>query len=298
MSKELEKALELLREVSASLAWNCFGECRAVHDGPIMPANIALEEARVFLASQHGKQFIATGHYANPKKEWLVWSAVVAGGPKHPEQADGVQGEREAFKSHFKHLDFSEDLDAWGRPRFIHPDVEALWSGWQARAAMAQPSPAPELDQLYSMLGVTDQVQAGERIGFLVGQSIMVPKLEAQLKRGTVYVEARQCDECQHGGINDSADGLAACHDCDWTGPDPLEDKCPGCQSENCMAAACPQCGARYVLVASEEMAAPVAQAGQVPDEVRHWSDCATNNRGCPDLLGPCDCGGYKEGDA
>lgn len=43
---------------------------------------------------------------------------------------------------------------------------------------------------------------------------------------------------------------------------------------------------------------APVAQAGQVPDEVRHWSDCATNNRGCPELLGPCDCGGYKEGDA
>lgn len=23
-----------------------------------------------------------------------------------------------------------------------------------------------------------------------------------------------------------------------------------------------------------------------------HWSDCATNNRGVPDLLGPCDCGG------
>ena len=37
-----------------------------------------------------------------------------------------------------------------------------------------------ELEQLYSMLGVTDQVQAGERIGFLVGQSIMVPKLEAR----------------------------------------------------------------------------------------------------------------------
>ena len=35
--------------------------------------------------------------------------------------------------------------------------------------------------QLHSMLGVTDQVQAGERIGFLVGQSIMVPKLEAKL---------------------------------------------------------------------------------------------------------------------
>lgn len=83
----------------------------------------------------------------------------------------------------------------------------------------------------------------------------------AELEKGTVYVEARQCDECQHVGINDSADGLAACHDCDWTGPEPDEDKCPDCQRENCMAAACPQCGARYVLVASEEIAAPVAQA-------------------------------------
>lgn len=83
----------------------------------------------------------------------------------------------------------------------------------------------------------------------------------AELEKGTMYVEARQCDECQHGGINDSATGVAACHECDWTGPEPEEDRCPGCQRENCMAAACPQCGARYVLVASEEIAAPVAQA-------------------------------------
>ncbi|WP_271014298.1 hypothetical protein [Pseudomonas aeruginosa] len=88
----------------------------------------------------------------------------------------------------------------------------------------------------------------------------------AELERGKVYVEARQCDECQHGGINDSATGVAACHECDWTGPEPEEDKCPGCQRENCMAAACPQCGARYVLVASEEIAAPVAQAQQLHD--------------------------------
>ncbi|MCS8322384.1 septum formation initiator family protein, partial [Pseudomonas aeruginosa] len=90
----------------------------------------------------------------------------------------------------------------------------------------------------------------------------------AELERGKVYVEARQCDECQHGGINDSATGVAACHECDWTGPEPEEDRCPGCQRENCMAAACPQCGARYVLVASEEIAAPVAQAQRsVPEE-------------------------------
>lgn len=88
----------------------------------------------------------------------------------------------------------------------------------------------------------------------------------AELERGKVYVEARQCDECQHGGINDSATGVAACHECDWTGPEPEEDRCPGCQRENCMAAACPQCGGRYVLVASEEIAAPVAQAQQLND--------------------------------
>ncbi|MDP5889476.1 hypothetical protein ACSESQ_16170 [Pseudomonas aeruginosa] len=89
----------------------------------------------------------------------------------------------------------------------------------------------------------------------------------AELERGKVYVEARQCDECQHGGINDSATGVAACHECDWTGTEPEEDKCPGCQRENCMAAACPQCGARYVLVASEEIAAPPSQAQHsVPD--------------------------------
>lgn len=48
------------------------------------------------------------------------------------------------------------------------------------------------VDQLHSMLGVTDQVQAGERIGFLVGQSIMVPKLEARiatLEKAAVPVE-------------------------------------------------------------------------------------------------------------
>lgn len=83
----------------------------------------------------------------------------------------------------------------------------------------------------------------------------------AELEKGTMYVEARQCDECQHGGINDSADGLAACHDCDWTGPEPDEDKCPGCHRENCMTAACPACGGRYVLVASDDVTAPVAQA-------------------------------------
>lgn len=81
---------------------------------------------------------------------------------------------------------------------------------------------------------------------------------------GSIYVECRQCDKCQHVGINDAAHGLAACHDCDWSGNEPEDDKCPGCKSENCMAAACPECGARYALIASEDVAAAPAQGQQV----------------------------------
>lgn len=139
---------------------------------------------------------------------------------------------------------------------YCNENIQRAWVGWQARAALARPSPAPELE------------------------------------RGTVYVEARQCDECQHGGINDSADGLAACHDCDWTGPDPAEDKCPGCQSENCMAAACPQCGARYVLVASEEIAAPVAQADQRECSSGFCGDPYVHDCGRPDCPTSDSCTG------
>ncbi|MDU9399013.1 hypothetical protein [Pseudomonas sp. zfem003] len=85
----------------------------------------------------------------------------------------------------------------------------------------------------------------------------------AGVPEGSVYVECRQCDECQHYGINDAATGLAACHDCDWTGTDPVEDRCPGCDSTNCMAAACPKCGAKYALVASDDVAAPTPPASE-----------------------------------
>ncbi|RTS82225.1 zinc ribbon domain-containing protein [Pseudomonas aeruginosa] len=89
----------------------------------------------------------------------------------------------------------------------------------------------------------------------------------AQAQHSAGYAEARQCVNCRHIGINDAAD-YAACHDCRWTGPEPDEDKCPGCGSENCMAAACPECGGRYELMAEANIAAVPAQAQHsVPDE-------------------------------
>ena len=42
----------LLREVAASLAWNAHGECRAVHDGPIMPSQMALDAVKVALGGR------------------------------------------------------------------------------------------------------------------------------------------------------------------------------------------------------------------------------------------------------
>lgn len=166
---------------------------------------------------------------------------------KHPEQAEGAQGERERFENdpHFKGMDFS-------RP-FLHPEIytssyaNGAWDGWRhGRAALAQPSPAPELE------------------------------------RATGYAEARQCANCRHIGINDSS-GAAACHDCDWRGPEPAENKCPGCGNTNCMAASCPECGGRYELMAEAKVAGPVAQAAaplppfaeKVLAKLRRFYDCA-----------------------
>ncbi|MFS6836705.1 hypothetical protein [Pseudomonas aeruginosa] len=94
----------------------------------------------------------------------------------------------------------------------------------------------------------------------------------AQAQHSAGYAEARMCANCRHIGINDAAD-YAACHDCNWTGPEPDEDKCPGCAGENCMAAACPECGGRYDLVAEANITAP---AGQVPQA---WLDVQAERR-------------------
>ncbi|MGU2655628.1 hypothetical protein ACVFMH_16750 [Pseudomonas aeruginosa] len=89
----------------------------------------------------------------------------------------------------------------------------------------------------------------------------------AQAQHSAGYAEARQCVNCRHIGINDSAE-YAACHDCRWTGPEPDEDKCPRCGRENCMVAACPECGGRYELVAEANITAPPAQAQHCVPEV------------------------------
>lgn len=80
----------------------------------------------------------------------------------------------------------------------------------------------------------------------------------------TVYVEVRECSECQHVDINGNSD-TAACNRCDWSGPSPKEDHCPGCGEDGTMTSACTECGARSHLLASDSL--PVA-APPVPAAV------------------------------
>jgi hypothetical protein len=90
-----------------------------------------------------------------------------------------------------------------------------------------------------------------------VAPAAVAPSDEHQ---ATLYVECRQCDDCGHIGINDSHDTDAACgYSCGWTGPSPIEDKCPGCERENVMGAACPKCSGLYSLLAEAQLPARAA---------------------------------------
>src|SRR5690606_22668531 len=84
-----------------------------------------------------------------------------------------------------------------------------------------------------------------------------------------IYVEARECHECGHSGINDSNSTDAACgYPCGWTGPSPKEDVCPGCGRDNVMRAACPKCGGLYGLIADGHIdAVPQASAEDVDQQ-------------------------------
>jgi hypothetical protein len=49
--QDVRALVEALENCAAAIAWNCFGECRAIHAGPIMPAAMALDTARAALAT-------------------------------------------------------------------------------------------------------------------------------------------------------------------------------------------------------------------------------------------------------
>lgn len=78
----------------------------------------------------------------------------------------------------------------------------------------------------------------------------------AKAAGSTLYVEVRECSNCQHVGINDDDGKTAACNTCEWSGPSPKKDHCPGCGRDGTMTSACPKCGERTHLLASATLAA------------------------------------------
>lgn len=48
--------------------------------------------------------------------------------------------ERAEFEAQFKHLDLTQEPDAWGAPRYKHDAISLAWEAWQAsrRAPAAQ----------------------------------------------------------------------------------------------------------------------------------------------------------------
>ena len=89
--------------------------------------------------------------------------------------------------------------------------------------------------------------------------ALSAPAVEpvAVMEAPKLYVYCRECSECGHVGINDDDGETAACNRCDWSGPSPKEDRCPGCDEEGAMTSACPKCGARSHLLAEAHLAPP-----------------------------------------
>jgi len=70
---------------------------------------------------------------------------------------DKTAHERECFEAHLSiyRCDLSVEPDAWGRPRYVHSHIEAMWFAWQARAALE--------DQAATRKALSDLLQYVER---------------------------------------------------------------------------------------------------------------------------------------
>lgn len=83
-----------------------------------------------------------------------------------------------------------------------------------------------------------------------------------------LHVECRECSNCGHIGINDSHATDASCSRCEWNGPSPKKDHCPGCHRDGTMNLACPECSHRYNTIAEGE----VTQGAPTPAPFDfHW---------------------------
>lgn len=87
--------------------------------------------------------------------------------------------------------------------------------------------------------------------------------LASQSAQPGIHIECHECHNCGHIGINDSHPTDASCSECDWTGPSPKEDHCPGCGKDGTMHLACPKCSHRYHTIAEATVGVALPRGGQ-----------------------------------
>ena len=75
--------------------------------------------------------------------------------------------ERAEFEAQFKHLDLTQEPDAWGVPRYKHAAIWLAWEAWQAalRAPVPPPGyrlqPLSEYDTMCAFIAATPQPAEG-----------------------------------------------------------------------------------------------------------------------------------------
>lgn len=117
-------------------------------------------------------------------------------------------------------------------------------------------------------------------IGEAIDVAIAALSDAVTLPKTYAYAEVRKCEHCWHVGVDDRADGIACCGSCGWSGDEPKEDKCPSCEIENHMMAACPKCNEEYHLVdsiqisCSPDTANVLEQAAKVCDGLAEQDYC------------------------
>lgn len=87
-------------------------------------------------------------------------AALTQGAAERAVPADAAS-ERALFKEQFRHLDLEETTDAWGRPRFRHSHVDAMWTGWRQRAAVAMLAASPAQPAARAPVGAAGGVAFG-----------------------------------------------------------------------------------------------------------------------------------------
>lgn len=80
----------------------------------------------------------------------------------------------------------------------------------------------------------------------------------------SIYVDCYECRECGHVRTDDAHPTDAACgYPCGWSGPSPVEDKCPGCGKTNVISSACPKCSGLYRMIAEADIASTSEQPSE-----------------------------------